>query len=437
MKMEHTASSPPAFFSSRLRRWTGIVSQIAGAQLLVLAANALAGFAVVRLLEKNEYSWYTIVMALSALMSAVGDSGVTSGLLSEGGKTWANKREFSSLTLCALRLRRIFFFTVCSLAGPFTLWVLLRNGATAAPSASMILLVLVAGYLGAEAAVLGVGLKLRSSIGTLQRHDLLGAGVRLSLSLVMLVAFRASLSLVVVLVISQYLQLRYLRLKAHPCLDLAVEPQAEHRQSLLQISRSLWFPTLFYAVQGQIGAYLLGIFGSDTTVADIGALGRFGVLFSIVLAVLANAAGPAFARCGDKSSLLRQAALTLLGVGGFCGVMCATAWLMPAVFLWLLGAKYTELGGELLLYMVFQSMWVLGMLTWTLISARGWVRHTWVAPVGTLVLQTWLFSALDVSTVSGNLWLMIWSQTPGLLMSTLLAFHGFRTWGKSSVLPVS
>ena len=56
------------------------------------AMNMLAGFLIIRALDKTEYGYYTIAFTIFIMLTQLSDIGVSIGLNSIGGRTWSDKK---------------------------------------------------------------------------------------------------------------------------------------------------------------------------------------------------------------------------------------------------------------------------------------------------------------------------------------------------------
>jgi hypothetical protein len=191
--------------------------------------------------------------------------------------------------------------------------------------------------------------------------------------------------------------------------------------------RHLAANAVFFCFQGQITIFLLGFFGRVNSIAEVGALGRLGMVFTVLTNLLTNVFGPAFARCQDPKRLRWQYAAIVGGVTAFSLVLIAAAALFPGAFLFVLGAKYAHLERELLL-MVGGA--VVGALTgtfWTLNASKAWIAGSWLyipLTVGTHIL---LIPITDFSSVRSVLMFNLLSAVPNLLLNLALSIRGFRS----------
>src|SRR6202035_1441115 len=105
-----------------------------------------------------------------------------------------------------------------------------------------------------------------------------------------------------------------------------------------------------FCFQGQITVVLISFFGRDvSSVAEVGALGRLAMVFTVLTNLLTNVLGPAFARCHDPRRLRWQYAAIVGAVTAFSIALISAALLFPGAFLYVLGGKYAHLERELVL----------------------------------------------------------------------------------------
>jgi hypothetical protein len=423
------APDPEAASHSFSRRWMRrlrILGGVATLQILVQVVSALVGFMLVRMLPTNEYAWFTIIGSMSAMISTLGDCGSQVGLLSIGGRVYQDHARLSRLVATAMRLR----FTIVGLAllfvVPMTVYLLHRNSAPWGTVALLVLLVMTATGPATASGIYTLPARLLGEYHRVQMVDLAGAVCRLACSAVgMLVAPIAALG-VLATTIAQGVQSLMLRRNARRFLNLNAEESAPYRRELLSTVRVLWFPTVFAAFQPQVATWLLSILGTTSSVADVGALGRFAALFALIGALIQSVVTPTFARCQQRHALkwlLLQASAALFVICGGCTLV---AFVFPAPFTWVLGPGYSHLSNEVGLFFVLSSLGSFTSLMWAFDSSKAWVRWNWMIPPLTLLVQCLVPLIMGVSTVTGALWLMIFSSLPPLLVTIAMAFNGLR-----------
>jgi hypothetical protein len=224
-----------------------------------------------------------------------------------------------------------------------------------------------------------------------------------------------------------FVQYWMLRRYAARVIDFDAPENEEDRSAMERFIRHLAANAVFFCFQGQITIFLLGFFGRVNAIAEVGALGRLGMVFTVLTNLLTNVFGPAFARCQDPKRLRWQYAAIVGGVTAFSLVLIAAAALFPGAFLFVLGAKYAHLERELVL-MVGGA--VVGALTgtfWTLNASKAWIAGSWLYIPLTVGTQILLIPITDFSSVRSVLMFNLLSAVPNLVLNLALSIRGFRS----------
>jgi O-antigen/teichoic acid export membrane protein len=403
-----------------------ILGGVAFLQVVVQLINALTGVIIVRTLDKSEYALFTVAGSMLALMSGLSDSGAQTGLLSVGGKHHSDHRRLSRLVATALRLR--FALTAVSLAlvGPMTWYLLVQNQASRWDAQLLLVSVVAGSFLSTSSGVLLVPLRLVGEYTRVQLSELANASSRLLLSAVAVAILPVAVLCTISSVIASWIQNFALRWSAQRALDLAAKPSAEDHQVLMSAVRLLWFPTVFSAFQAQIAIWIMGLFGTPSDVADIGALGRFSALFTVLVTVITVTVAPTFARCQQRDQLVLLLLQAGTALGAACGMLTFFAFVLPNPFLWVLGSSYAQLSTELGLFFIANSLGVITMLLWAFVSSKMWVKYIWTIPPATLLVQCLLPLLMDVSTIRGVIGFMICSSLVPLAITAGMATNGLR-----------
>jgi O-antigen/teichoic acid export membrane protein len=413
--------APPQRLVARART----LSQFVTVQVAVQLMGAVSGILLVRTLSQSEYAYFILANSMQATMGILADSGVGIGLSAIGGKVWQDRHRFGELISTALRLRRYLAAIAAAVVGPILIWLLVSNGASKAYAGVITLAVLLALNYQLLGGVLGIVPRLHSQISRVQKLDAMVAASRLVLLaaayfifLDAAVAFFAG----IVGIIAQYIFLKRWTTDN-------IEPHApvnkEDRATMLGIVKHQAPNGVFYCLQGQLTVWLISIFGNTQNIAEIGALGRLGMIFSVISAVMASIVLPGFARC-QSPALLRRRYFQI--ISGFClmGVgLIAIAAFFPDQLLWILGSKYAHLRSELLLMMILSAANALITAMWSLNATKAWIQYSWLNIPGVILAQVALLSFVDISSVKGVLVFGILSLLPTFLLNSLLSLRGF------------
>ncbi len=417
----------------RLIRSGRMVGGFVTVQVIVQMIGFLSGILLIRMLEQREYAFFTIANTVQGTLNLLADVGVSVGLVSIGGRVWQDRPRFSQLISTAFYLRRRLALLAVIAITPLLYFMLAKNGASLTYTALLIAIVLVGLAIQLDVGVLGVIPRLRADIKLIQRIDFIGAVLRLSILVLLTFIFLNACLAVTVATVVIFLQYLLLRRYSATVIDFGAPTNGDDRQAMLGFIRNQAANAVFYCFQGQITIFLISFFArQSSSVAEVGALSRLAMIFTILANLLANIFVPAFARCQDRRRL-RSLYLEIVGaVALFCIVVLAAAALFPDQFLFVLGNKYAHLRHELLLMVGAAVLAALTGTFWSLNASKAWIAGSWLYIPLTLLTQIALIPFTDFSNVSSVLVFNLLSSVPNLLLNLALTFRGFRSWEPAS-----
>ena len=415
-----------------LRRAFDQARRIGNYALVQAAVQIIAfssGILLVRWLPQREYAYFTIANSMQATLMLLADIGVSVGLVSIGGRVWQDRHRFGELINTGLAVRKKLAAVAAIIVAPILYAMLARNGASSIYTLLLIGVVLAGFAIQISVDIFSVVPRLRSDIGRIQKIDFSCAIARLLLILGLVYLFAIAGLAVAIASATFLLQYFLLRAYAAKVVDLKANENAEDRHEIVRLVKSLAANTLFYCFQGQITVFLISFFARHAaSVAEVGALGRLAMIFTVLTNLLINIFVPAFARCQDKRKLRWLYAAIVGGVALFSlAVLCAAAFL-PNQFLFVLGNRYAHLHRELLLMIGVAVITALSGTLWLLNASKAWVSGAWLYIPLTLVTQIALIPFTDFSSVAGVLVFNLISAAPSLLLNLALSYRGFRNF---------
>jgi len=380
------------------------------------------GLVIIHAITKEEYGLYAIVASIQGMAAVLSDSGIGSAVTSQLGRTWQDRDANLGVVLTGLKERQRLLagtLPICAL-----MMIVIAGGKTSTTN-------LVAMELAMVCCVyfeVGTYLYQLVPLYTGKRAELqilqmiLGAGRIVSIVALAWLYKINIIALLTINVLYGFATLYFIRK-----LVVGTEPskpifhpglQREIHQSILRL-----LPTCaFYAFQGQITTYIISLFGQLVDVASVAALGRIGLLFGLLLNVLAMLGAPAFSKAHNKAEGLRifwgiVGTLTLFSLAIFVASL-----LIPGLMLEILGKNYTSLTVELQITVITTGLSSLAGGIWALLSARGLVGLGWIYIVVTLVVQIAYASVGDLHTVRGVLWFGMATAAAHLLNMAIQAY---------------
>ncbi|MDP9187125.1 MAG: polysaccharide biosynthesis protein [Verrucomicrobiota bacterium] len=419
-----------------LRRAFDQARRIGNYALVQAAVQIIAfssGILLVRWLPQREYAYFTIANAMQATLMLLADIGISVGLISIGGRVWQDRHRFGELINTGLAVRKKLAAGAVVIVTPILYAMLARNGASAIYTMLLIAFVLAGFSIQLSVDIFSVVPRLRSDIGRIQKIDFTCAIVRLLLILGLVYVFATAGLAVAIASVTFLLQYLLLRAYAAKVVDLKANENAEDRQEIVRLIKNLAANAVFYCFQGQITVFLISFFARRAaSVAEVGALGRLAMIFTVLTNLLINIFVPAFARCQDRRKLRYLYAAIAGGVILFSAVVLGGAALFPDQFLFVLGNRYSHLHRELLLMIGVAVISAFSGTLWLLNASKAWVSGAWLYIPLTLATQIALIPFTDFSSVAGVLIFNLISAVPSLLLNLALSYRGFRNFAPSA-----
>jgi O-antigen/teichoic acid export membrane protein len=412
-----------AMRSKHLLSWGGVLARFFSIQMLVQAATALTGIAIVRVLTKQNYAFYTIATSFMFSAAALTDCGISAALSALGGKVWEDGEALGSLIKSALSIRRWLAGLVVLGVGVSVPLMLRRDGASV-PNALSITAVLITSLLFQ----FGVGLfaivpQLRANYRLLERAAIVSTAARIGLLALAYVTVFNSATVLLANCAGYGVQLWLYRRFASREVNLQAKVDKKTVSAILVIIRKQVPYEIYGVLSGQISVFLITFFGDSARVADVGALGRLAMVFTAMSSVLSNVLLPRFARCQDPAKLrmLYVKIVTLYSL--VVSSILPIGWLFPNQLVSILGHSYGELGGECLLAVsVSVSGAILGSI-WGLNTSRGWIVPAWIGLTAGVSAQAVGILLFNIRSVHGVLLLGLLTNCTGLCVN--LVASGF------------
>ncbi len=391
----------PSAVPSRLRTWTGILSAYFTAQTLTQLAGIAAGLLFVNFMPVREFALYTLAFSVVTFFNFVSDLGSTTSLVYFFHQTGKEGSDFRPHLAAVLSLRRAAF-----LLGAVAVVATFPRMAEAKGFGLAESLLVTAGILLCVWFQIGSSLRLlvlrlADRYGPSYRAEMAGGLTRLVLAAVLVAAAQlvawlgvltsAAASAVVVSL-------------ARP--DLAGAPRVDLRPYRRKVLRYL-LPTLpgalYFSVQGPLTVWLAATFGGTRNIAEVGALGRLGLLVGIFSSLTGVVFLPRLARITDDRLYRRRFLQFGAVLAAVALAMLAAAAVAPGLLLLLLGKHYAGLHRELLLVVGGAAFSLLDGYAVNVNLSRSWTRWQGVA-VGVLIaVQAGLVAILPLSTTAGVL----------------------------------
>ena len=240
--------------------------------MFVQALGFAAGILLVRQLSKEEPAFFTVAITMQGTMNMLCDNGVGAEISAIGGGVWQSRQRFGQLITSALNMRRLAVLTTV-IVTPVLLVLLLRKEATITHAALIAGAVLLGLYFQISIGVLQHVPFLNLQWQRLQKINFWSSALRL---LVLGAAYYTVLDAVTALLATTVTSAAihfHLRHWVPELIDMTAPENPEHRRKLVGLVKSQAPNGIFFRFQSQITIWLINIFGSASSLADVGALG--------------------------------------------------------------------------------------------------------------------------------------------------------------------
>ncbi len=405
-------------------KWGKLISITGSAQIILQVVGFASGILVIRLLPVEEYALYTIANTMLGTMTILADGGISTGVMAQGGKVWQDKQKLGAVIATGLYLRRKFAIVSLIVSTPFLLYILLHNGASWLMAVMIALSLIPAFYAALSDSLLSIGPKLHQTILPLQKNQVAVGLGRLILSSVTLFVFPWTFVAILASGIPRLYGNIKLKKISDGFVDLAKKPDPAVQKEILKLVKRMLPSQIYYSLSGQITLWIISIIGSVTTVAELGALGRIAVLFTLFSTIVVTLLVPRFARLENTKPLLIKKYTQILFITFIVMFLVAfVASIFSNQLLWILGKGYAKLNFELILNIMISCIAVLSGISFALYSSRGWVLHPLIPLIKNVIVIVICAFTLDLTTLLGALYMDILLIFTSMMMNVLYGYY--------------
>jgi len=347
------------------------------------------------------------------MLVMLGDLGVTSSLMFFRRRAQSSNQPFEVYTRASLRLNR-FLFAACS---PLYLlgygWLALSRGYSLPATAAALLTGLGLAWFQFRALRAILLARLEENYRQAYLADGASAFVRMLGALAIFYFLPAKAAVAVAFSLAgSWLTVAILHARAA---DSSRGPTDSHasREVIAQILPSA--PAAVYsAFQESIVLWLCALFAGVSNIAEVGALGRLGLLITVVSGLVPTLILPRLAAVHDQRRFFRNALAFALVLVVFGAALLGVAVVAPRAFLFLLGENYQHLQRELVILVATAAIGSLSGYVVGINQVRGWMRLQWVSVAVFVAAQAALLATFPISTTRGALIFGLASTSIGL-----------------------
>jgi O-antigen/teichoic acid export membrane protein len=408
----------------KITNWLKLITFTGGAQLIIQLLGLISGILIIRLMPVKEYAWYTIANTMLGTLTILSDGGISTGVLSEGGKVWNDKKKLSEVLATGMQLRKIFAVGSLVISIPILAYLLSHQGASWGAIVIICFSLMPAFYAALSDTLLEIPLKLHQTIKILQQNQVGTALGRIILMVSTLFFFPFTSIALLGNGIPRIIANIRLRKANKAIIDDNISINNEVKDRILKLVYRILPGSIYYCVSGQITVWLLSLFGSTVSIGQIGGLGRIAVVLTVFSNVLNTLIVPRFAK---KENILEDLRSLFVKIQIFVIVFAFTLLLFFYFFtvpaLWILGDNFKGLQFEFLLSMAGSCIGLMAGISFSLYTSKGWALNPiFSIPLNVFSILLGIMIFKPHSLVSA-LWFSCFVNTIQYFINTFYCFY--------------
>lgn len=414
--------------TNRIRGLVALLTKFLAGQTVVQALNLVTGLLILRFLSIEEYALYTIANLLMSVGSVGSDMGLSQAVVTLGAKMKDDRQGLSRLFSTARTYRGYLFFVASAVSLVVAGFITQGHGWSIFEIAVVLAVVLLSNWVQ-QTVSLGTSL-------LNVHHDsngLFQGGGGAALARLMLVpilcgfwptAISALTANFAGMAAGQHLIGKWCSRYIDPQRG-SYEPQGAALKTFIY---PLVPGIIYYLVQGQIGVFILGLYGYTSSIAEVGALGRLGQIVMLLILINGFFIQPYFARIKQKAIFVSRLGQVIAMLLLLSGPILLSALLLPDWWLLLLGRNYAGLTIELPIAVGGALAALIGSVLYTIMISLNDTRgQSWNIIIG-LGAQLAFVSIYGVHTTRDALVLNVLPYIGYIFLQSALLFKNLRAW---------
>ena len=396
--------------------WGKLISITGFFQIFIQGVGFISGILIIRLLPVEEYAFYTLANTMLGTMTVLADGGISTGVMSEGGKVWKDDDKLGVVLATGMNLRKKFAIVSLTITLPILIYLLQSNNASWLTTLMIVASLIPAFYASLSDSLLGIIPKLHQSILPLQKNQVYVSVFRLILTGLTALIFPFSYIAVLASGIPRIWGNFQLKKIVYGLTKKKTEDDPAVKKNILKVVYLVMPGSIYYAFSGQITIWLISIFGNTENIAQIGALSRLMMFIMVINSLLSTLVMPRFARLEDKEGKVAKLFTKfIIVIIIFACMIISVTYLFSTEMLYIIGNNYRDLTFELRLMVISSCMAFLSQTTYGMLSSRGIIMKPYLFYSIISITQVICLLTLDLSTVSGVIYFSIYPAIVGFL----------------------
>lgn len=335
----------------------------------------VTGLALMRWMTKEAYAQYTLAFTFQSTLNLLVNMGFVGGIVALVGNRGKDPNVIGTY-LRSSRTYRGRLFWVLSIASAFIFPFIVRNQPWPMETKASLWLAVISSVFLSGWQMYRAPLLIHQRLATSYRVDIVAAVQRLVLSIAAYGAHVLTGPIASWITSLSNLYIGY-SLKKHSQ-ELINEPgemDMEASREMVKYIAPQWPNIIYQAVQSLVTVGLVTAYGGTSAIAEVGALGRLGQIFTVFSASIPTLLVPAVAKLHQKHVLKRLVEMDVL-IGVILALITLTAFLFPGFYVFIIGPKYKQLAYLMPITIAGSCISLYGTFHTNFLRARKWATWT-------------------------------------------------------------
>lgn len=392
---------------------------------------ALSGLMLVRILPVKEYGFFTLALSAFTFICSFSDLGATETLSFFRWRAVKRNKSWAPYFHAVLRFRRLVFVVGFIASAIYVYNTGQRIGEVRFTILVTVIIIGIGAWFAVQSGIISYAFKLEQRFRLAYAVDISNEGIKLlAVCVIWFLGITSAMAGMLSVAFSYFVTALFAKiLFSRLQLDKNCETKPRHIRQTNRVLFGQIIPiipgAIYFGIQGPLVAGLVAYFGSVVSLAEVGALGRIGVLISVIASFTSTVFVPRLLAISDEKLFFKrylQWWLVIIALG--CGIYFSVA-MFPHALLNILGDAYSGLHSALLIATATAVIISWASYAWGINRARGWVRYQPGSVPTTFVFQIIMVFSLDFSSTIGALLFGLGSGLVGLLYQIMINMHGF------------
>jgi len=413
--------------SAKIRLGARLLATFAGGHGALQALNVITGIYLLRALSLEGYAQYSLAFAFQMTAIALTNLGLTDSIVPLVG-TRGNDPAVVGRYVRAARSLRNKLFLLISPAVAIAFYVVVRNrGWSTLTQLWMFAPILASLYLSVSVAGWSTPLLLKRRLGDYYLAQTIPSVARLISYVIAHIAHQLNSGFALLMnALSIFVNGLIARNRSASLVQVPASADAQTESEILRCMLPMMPAAIFTAFQPQVALFLVSIFGQTVQIAQIAALSRIAVLFTVFSTFNSVLIEPYIARV--SADRLPSTYVRILGGAVLIGIgMSILGFAFPAVYTWILGEKYADLDNVVGWVVLASTVSTIANVMWVMNRGRRWLfwRGSIIEITGLLLFQSLYVIFIGVGTIEHAAIFMLTASAAHLVAHGYIALYAF------------